>query len=1338
MTVSRDSDSDSDRDRDRDKGGRDGRIVTFYAYKGGAGRTMALANTAWILASNGKRVLAVDWDLEAPGLHRFLHPFLDPATLGACPGVIDLITEYAEAAAGPVQRMESRHEDYARVQRHTVELAPAALGWEFPEGGALDFLSAGRQNREYSVSATTFDWDRFYDLLGGGRFIDALRADMKRNYDYVLIDSRTGLSDTADICTVHLPDVLVDCFTLSGQSIDGAAAVARQIDERCSDRRITIHPVPMRVDESDPGRAEAGRALARTTFDRFVHGLAGDGLTSYWRGVEIPYRSAYAYEETLAVFGDEPGHTGSLLAAFERLTAVITEGAVTSMPDVDERTRLRIRDAFARPSAPARDDLVLCYVPENRMWADWTEAVLTRAGCRVIPVDVSAAPAPDGTDLGGGDPGVRTVVLLSAAYLKSDRAMDAWERAAAAAPTGSRGGPIPLTVGDIRLSSLFPAHDPVDLFRLDEAQATAALLRAVELPALPELPEGVSGTSSRPGPRFPGTVPRIRNAPPRNPGFTGRATVLERMRDQLGGGLAVVLPQPQALYGLGGVGKTQLALEYAHRFMADYDLVWWIPAEQTDDVVAALAELAVRLGAGSGQDMAADVQEAIDLLRRGEPSARWLLVFDNADDPEDLTRFLPPGGPGHVLVTSRNQAWSQYADALPVDVFLREESVEHLRRRAPGLGQEEAGQLAAALGDLPIAVEQAGAWIAETATPVAQYLEQLARQPAHVLGLNQAPGYPEPVAATWNISVERLRDRSPAAVRLLQLCAFLGPEPISANLLFSKEMIDALKPYDVSLQEKLVLGRVIREIGRFALAKTDQVANAIQVHRLVQAVIRSQLTEEEQREARHAVHRILAGARPDDDDPVDNPENWPRFDTIWPHLAPSEARYCHEPETRRLLIDRVRHLWKRGALVAAEQLAGELRAIWRETLGDHDIQYLYLRFHLATILRSRGRFVEARELDEVTLDRQRSVLGDSHPHTYMTTSALAMDLGSLGRYGEARELAHAAHQGFAEIFHESHPRTLAAANNLALTLRMVGQYARAREIDHEVLGRRTEVLGPEHPYTLSSARHLARDLREVGRYEDSVRLLSRTRASCERTLGKDDPGTLSAATSLAVSLRRAGRPAEALELTTAARDRYRAAYISDHPDHPDLPACELNLAADLFATGDPGGARDLAREVVEAYARVPGEHHPYTLAAVNNLAVYHCATGEADVAEPMLRRTVRSLREVLGDDHPHTLLARLNLAGALAGLDDPQGALELDRQTVPRLSETLGAHHPDTLAAAANLAVGLDRTGRGQEAARVRAGAVAELVRLLGEDHALTRAAREGRRIHRDLEPLAV
>src|SRR6202049_2261963 len=276
-----------------------GQISTFCADKGGTGGTMALANVAWILASNGKRVLTVDWDLESPGLHKFFHPFLDESTVSATPGVIEIINDYASAAVDPGPRSDDWHLEYANVERNAV-----SLEWGFPDGGKLDFLSAGRQNRDYSAAVSCLAWDNFYDRLGGGRFFRAMRENMKENYDFVLIDSRTGLSDVADICTIELPDVLVVCFTLSDQSIEGAANVARQISRRYRDRNIRVLPVPMRIEDGEKEKLDIGRALARSRFEGFPAGMSPENSALYWASVEVPYKPFYAFEETLATFAD--------------------------------------------------------------------------------------------------------------------------------------------------------------------------------------------------------------------------------------------------------------------------------------------------------------------------------------------------------------------------------------------------------------------------------------------------------------------------------------------------------------------------------------------------------------------------------------------------------------------------------------------------------------------------------------------------------------------------------------------------------------------------------------------------------------------------------------------------------------------------------------------------------------------------------------------------------------------------------------------------------------------------------------------------------------------------
>ena len=279
--------------------------------------------------------------------------------------------------------------------------------------------------------------------------------------------------------------------------------------------------------------------------------------------------------------------------------------------------------------------------------------------------------------------------------------------------------------------------------------------------------------------------------PARNADFTGRGATLELLRDKLaGGGRAVVVAQ--ALYGLGGVGKTQLALEYAHRFMADYDLVWWVPSERAEETSGALADLARKMGLKVGDNVAEAAEAALEELRR-DTTPHWLLIFDNADDPKQLEPYLPTGS-GHVLITSRNQAWTHSAEPLEVDVFTRDESVGHLLRHVPELDLADAKRVADALGHLPLAVEQASAWLEQTGMPARVYVEQLATQSTRILALNQPPDYPMPVVATWNLSFDRLKQRSPAAVRLLQLCAFFSPGPISMDLLYSDEMNESLLP----------------------------------------------------------------------------------------------------------------------------------------------------------------------------------------------------------------------------------------------------------------------------------------------------------------------------------------------------------------------------------------------------------------------------------------------------------------------------------------------------------------------------------------------------------------
>lgn len=314
-----------------------GRIITFYSYKGGTGRSMALANTAWILASNRKRVLVVDWDLEAPGLHRYFHPFLLDKDLTSSYGVLDMIWEFSSSAMDPSgPDTPDWYAKYADVFRYAT-----SIRWDFPGDGTVDLLSAGRQDATYSARVNAFDWTNFYDRLGGGTFLELVKQGMRKAYDYVLIDSRTGLSDTAGICTVQFPDTLVLAFTMNVQSMVGAAAVARSVSKQ---RTIRVLPVPMRVDPGETAKLEAARDQARLLFDDYLDELDNDQREQYWGEVEVPYRSIYAYEEMLASIGDRPRTEGTILAASERLVGYLTNGVIRQTPPLDESQR---RDLIA-------------------------------------------------------------------------------------------------------------------------------------------------------------------------------------------------------------------------------------------------------------------------------------------------------------------------------------------------------------------------------------------------------------------------------------------------------------------------------------------------------------------------------------------------------------------------------------------------------------------------------------------------------------------------------------------------------------------------------------------------------------------------------------------------------------------------------------------------------------------------------------------------------------------------------------------------------------------------------------------------------------------------------
>jgi MinD-like ATPase involved in chromosome partitioning or flagellar assembly/tetratricopeptide (TPR) repeat protein len=1334
-----------------------GQVVTFYSFKGGTGRTMALANVAWILAANGKRVLVADWDLESPGLYRFFQPFLD-ANVDEKPGIVDFVRRYEWAAVDAGMDPDTLHtrseepREAARaavtaiVDEYVSQVAnyTIPLSWEFPDDGVLHFLTSGKQtgHGDYETTLSALDWDNFYDNLNGGQFFDALRGYMKSNYDYVLIDSRTGLSDVADICTVHLPDIVVDCFTLATQGIEGAALIARMIQQH-TERDITIYPVPMRIDHTQRENVDAGLALAIRKFQGLPAGFSDDERDRYWSEVEVPYRPSYAYEEMLATIGDRPGSQAGLLSSYERLSARITNGAVSALPPKEEWLRLRTRLLFSRTQSRPFV-AVLDYSPQDQLWAEWIAAVL--ASAEITVRWVSELPA----DHDDSDAETQIIAVVSESSIT--RMQDS--------PPAIQPD-IFVSVTEARLPAEFSDMPLISLAGLSEGQAVERLVTGLKGRYSPSQ-ELENAALRYPG----GSQTQVQKIPGRNVNFTGRDKALMNLREQLESRDVTSL-LPLTIQGLGGIGKTQLALEYAYRFRANYDIIWWMDCGQAQYADASLVDLGQRVRESFKADIPEEggvaeiVQQVLDWLSKN-PNRRWLLVYDNADDIGEIRRLLPLRhdsarlGGGHVLITSTNERWISVEKfrSLEVDVFEREESIDHLRRRVPGISEAEADDLAGVLGDMPLAVAAAGALLATADIPVPEYLRQLRLQPEPELAEGDPlQAYPPEVWKAWNLSLDYLQEKSAAAARLLGICSVMAPD-ISLELINSQAMADNLRDLDPRISERAMINRLIRQIDLLALIKLDNNAQQIQVHRVVQSVVNGRLTKEERTAARHAVHQVVVAAQPDGD--VDDPRTWPRYRTIWPHLTPSGAMWSGDTAVRELLIERVRYIWIRDDLGRGLRRAREIERAWMTMLAGHpdsempasremvtgeldpkvaeslQRQLYRLQFNLANILRSLDDFQEARALDEAVLSGQRGHLGEEHVHTLQTRSSLAADMRALGEYQEALSYDLETYRLWNTGYGEEYRGSLGAAHNLAVSYLLTGDFRRALAHDRVTLERRKSVLGALHSRTLGTGTSLARDLLEAGRYKEAADQIEEVWVQCRSALGDRDRVTLNAQLLFGVAQRCAGRPDKAEELIDTAKAGLTTAFGANHSDALSSRLSQgLNwLALERYAEG-----RTVAEGVLVVYETRLGSGHPHSLICRLNISTALYLEGEYQAARAEAQYAVDGLSSLLGPAHPYTLAAGVVLACVLARQDELATARGLEDGIAKDRELHLGSEHPDTLRAQLNLLL-TEHDLRIEGALERRQAIIAKLGAQIGAHHPDVTTAINGNRLLSAIDPL--
>jgi hypothetical protein len=741
----------------------------------------------------------------------------------------------------------------------------------------------------------------------------------------------------------------------------------------------------------------------------------------------------------------------------------------------------------------------------------------------------------------------RVVALLSRAYFERHRyTTEEWTATLLHQPGTGAYRLVPVRVEDLPAVVMPPVLAPLvfaDVFGVNADQARRVLLDAVAGPRRPD-GEPVFPGSGRPdglarlrgaGPRLPGSVPRVWNLPARNPGFTGRDSLLVAVRERLTAGDRTVV---QAFAGMGGVGKTQLAAEYAYRFAGAYDLGWWMNSEQAGLIGDQFAALGAALGC---VEPGADV-EAVRLAVLGElrERGRWLLVFDNAETPADVRAWLPGGG-GHVLITSRRHSWGEIAMPVEVDVLARPESVAVMQARVAGLGESDADRLADRLGDLPLAVAQAAGFMAETGMPAGEYLRLLETQPARLLDHGTPGSYPQSLAAATRLTAERLEADDPGAAELAGLCAFLGPEPIPESL-FTANTSELPEDLAASAADPLAWRQNLRQLTRRSLARVDH--RGLVMHRLTQAILRDRLTAAQAAAARSHSEAILVASNPRDQR---NPSVWPNWAQLIPHLLAADLAGTANPDLREMACNACGYLLNRGEAFAAHDLASDLRRQWREQRGDDDEHAMSAASHLAWALYQMGRYAEARDLGQDTLNRRRRIFGANHPSALTSASNLATRLEALGEVQAARDLEQDTLDRRRQVLGDNHPETLRSASNLASYLTALGEVQAARTLAQDTLERRRQVHGNNHPSTLTSASNLATDLAALGEVQAARNIEQDTLDRRRRVLGHDHPETLRSASNLASYLAAFGEVQAARDLEQDTLDRRRQILGLDHP-----------------------------------------------------------------------------------------------------------------------------------------------------------------------------------------------
>jgi tetratricopeptide (TPR) repeat protein len=697
----------------------------------------------------------------------------------------------------------------------------------------------------------------------------------------------------------------------------------------------------------------------------------------------------------------------------------------------------------------------------------------------------------------------------------------------------------------------------------------------------------------------------------RNPLFTGREEILETLHSRLHVEQTGTLAQSYALQGLAGIGKTQIALEYAYRHSLEHSAVFWIEAETVESIVSSMLRIAELLQLPELQDT--DQQQIVAAVQNWlSTHSRWLLIWDNLEDLELVRRYLPPVRQGAILITTRFQALGTLALGLGLSPMNREEALLFLLRRAkvlePDTSSEQvqqlaqqlpleyaaAGKLVTAMDGLPLALDQAGAYIEETRCNLSSYLRSFEEQRRQLLDRRGSSGidHPHSVFTTLGLAYQRSAQLYPRALDLLHFCAFVSPDAIPEGLLLRGVSYPGLLLEPVAA-DQTQLDQAIAALRSLSLVQRHPHKQTLSLHRLVQTVLRELMSEQERVKWMRRVIIVLNMAFPEA-----TYETWEECERLLPHVLACAAFMSNQSKNRDLAIvlrKAADYLRECARYEQAEPLYQQSLRILKQRGEPEHPEVIRSLNGLARLCFERVQFEQSEALYEQALGFGKRLLGTESLDVAQALNGLGITYEMLGKYEQAEPLLEQAMHIRKQVCGPEHPALARSIFNLAMLAAKQGKEEQAEELYRQALDIDEQILGPEHPDLAYPLYGLAVLYAEQGKEEQAETLFLQTLQIDEQALGSK---------------------------------------------HPDLAYALYDLAKLYMEQGRYDEAEPLFQRALHIWEQVRGPEHPEVAGALVHLAELNAKQGKYRNAESNLQRACTIFEHHLGQTHPETMKAR--------------------------------------------------------------------------------------------------